>query len=170
MPDAQINSGVFLALSCEILSSVQTVATTYPDTWESHHKCCFSTPSPQTGDNPVACAHRTSSAAQRYTPPTPAEQLFMLLTEQCRERTDSLSITFSGLRSSDFCRVGKTKSLNSAWDMYRRSGEQLSCKRNTVLSAAVGAARRTITQTALSQGLTSTCFWGFVLLIRMVFK
>lgn len=32
MPNEQNNSGLFLALSCEILSSVQTVAITYPDT------------------------------------------------------------------------------------------------------------------------------------------
>lgn len=39
-------------------------------------------------------------------------------------------MTFSGLRSRDFCSVGSTRSLNSAWDMQRSSGQQLSCKGN----------------------------------------
>lgn len=71
------------------------------------------------------------------------------LAEHCTEMTDSLSITFSGLRSRDFCSVGKTKSLNSAWDTYRRIGEQLSCKGNKALSTAAGTTHRTKALTAL---------------------
>lgn len=153
MPNEQINSGLFLALSCETLSSVQTVAITYPDTCD--HTTNVASPHltlrHQTILLPVL---RGPKALSREThSPNNSRPLrnnySWALTEQCREMTDSLSITFSGLRSRDFCRVGKTKSLNSAWDMYRRSGEQLSCKGYKVLSTAADVACRTRAQIAL---------------------
>lgn len=48
-----------------------------------------------------------------------------------------LSITFSGLLSKDFWMVGKIRSLNSEWDMYRSRGAQLSYKEKGVRHPAL---------------------------------
>lgn len=70
MPNAQINSGYFLALSCEIPSSVQTVAITYPDTWD--HTTNVASPHPALKQETILLPVLAGPEGQsRDTAPTP---------------------------------------------------------------------------------------------------
>lgn len=91
MPNEQNNPGLFLALNCEILSSVQTVAFTYPDTWD--HTTNVASPH-LTLVARQSCLHLgTKSIAQSDTAPTaPSAKDLGSLTEQCRD--DRLTFSY----------------------------------------------------------------------------
>lgn len=95
MPNEQINSGLFLALSCEILSSVQTAATTCPDTWD--HTTNIVSPHLTLRHQTILLPRRTKSIVQKNTvpqqPQTSKEQLFMLF-DRAMQTDDRLTFNY----------------------------------------------------------------------------
>lgn len=120
--NGQIYSGIFYTLSFGILFPASS---RYRISNHQDHITNAASPHPPPSEQailPPRSAHRLrilpehSPMAGTLLLPTPTPELQVTALHAptpCNFTENSLSITFSGLRSRDFCRVGKTKSLNS---------------------------------------------------------
>lgn len=82
-----------------------------------------------------------------------------------------LCMEFSGLRSRAFCRVGKSCSLNSEWEIWRSREPHLAWKETVYFLRYCKMLKE---ECSLGQkvphSLTRICWSGLVLLISTVFK